>query len=75
LEKERSQMTEEEIVMEYVKKQSLAEEQFRRKGKGVVTGGQEAEGDEEEDEEYRKAVEESLRSSGRVGQGSGSKMT
>jgi UDP:flavonoid glycosyltransferase YjiC (YdhE family) len=70
LEKERSQKTEEEIVLEYVKKQSLAEEEFRRKGKGVATSVQGAEDDG--DEEYRRAVEESLRSSGRTGQGSGS---
>ncbi|KAB5578470.1 glycosyltransferase family 28 domain-containing protein [Coniochaeta sp. 2T2.1] len=52
--------TEEEIVMEFVKKQSLAEEEFRRqraKGKAVASEG---EGDEH-DEELKRALEESLR--------------
>lgn len=71
-ERERSQMTEEEIVLEYVKKQSLAEEEFRRKGKGVAAGRQGVQDDDDEDEEYKRAVEESLRSSGQSGQGSGS---
>ncbi|KAK7420184.1 hypothetical protein QQZ08_010540 [Neonectria magnoliae] len=59
MQQEMSQRTEEEIVMEYVKKQSLAEEEFRQqrtKGKGPVpeeTG--------EEDEELKRAMEESLR--------------
>jgi hypothetical protein len=60
-------MTEEEIVLEYVKKQSLAEEEFRRqrqKGKGTGEGD-----DEEADEEMRRAVEESLRLS--YGDGAG----
>lgn len=67
LEKEK---TEEEIVMEFVKKQSLAEEEFRRskaKGKGVDSG---VEG--EDDEELKRALEESLRMSGREGGPSGS---
>ncbi|KAF6826594.1 glucosyl glucuronosyl [Colletotrichum musicola] len=52
--------TEEDIVMEYVKKQSLAEEEFRRqsaKGKGSA-------GADEDDEDLRRAMEESLRMSG-----------
>lgn len=66
--------SEEEIIMEYVKKQSLAEEEFRRKGKGLAGGegsGQQ-EGEGEDDEELRKAMEESLRVSGRSGGPSGS---
>ncbi|KAL2270208.1 hypothetical protein VTJ83DRAFT_2392 [Remersonia thermophila] len=71
------QKTEEEIVLEYVKRQSLAEEEFRRrrnlteagKGKGVAhgQGGERGmpgtrEGEEDdEDEELRRAIEESLR--------------
>ncbi|RTE79925.1 hypothetical protein BHE90_005567 [Fusarium euwallaceae] len=54
---EASQRTEEEIVMEYVKKQSLAEEEYRQKmmkGKGNVD-------EEDEDEELRRAMEESLK--------------
>ncbi|KAH6885824.1 hypothetical protein B0T10DRAFT_444100 [Thelonectria olida] len=61
MQQEMSQRTEEEIVMEYVKKQSLAEEEFRRqnsKGKGVAP-----EGNEEEDEELKRAMEESLKMS------------
>ncbi|KAF7551394.1 hypothetical protein G7046_g7738 [Stylonectria norvegica] len=59
MEQEKSQLTEEEIVMEYVKKQSLAEEQYRQqlaKGKGAATedGG-------DDDEEMKRAMEESLR--------------
>ncbi|GAB1310849.1 hypothetical protein MFIFM68171_01059 [Madurella fahalii] len=64
------QRTEEEIVLEYVKRQSLAEEEYRRaagkrKGKGAATG--ESVPDEDEDEDLRRAVEESLKMSGRGG--------
>jgi len=65
--------TEEEIVMEYVMKQSLMEEELRRqrgKGKAVVAGAGEEE--DEEDEELKRALEESLRISGKVGEASGS---
>lgn len=57
LEKEK---TEDEIVLEFVKKQSLAEEEYRRnkdKGKRVAA---EAE-DEDMDEDLRRALEESLK--------------
>lgn len=63
-----SERTEEEIIMEYVKKQSLAEEEFRRskanKGKqsAPADGGQ---GDDDED--LRRAMEESLKMSGKEG--------
>ncbi|KAL2020724.1 hypothetical protein VTK56DRAFT_8024 [Thermocarpiscus australiensis] len=81
------QRTEEEIVLDYVKRQSLAEEEFRRaraagKGKGkAVLGGKgdeeadkrkvEEEEDEDEDEELRMALAESLRTSGRGSGGHG----
>ncbi|KPM43368.1 Sterol 3-beta-glucosyltransferase UGT80B1 [Neonectria ditissima] len=59
MEKETSQRTEEDIVVEYVKKQSLAEEEFRRqRTKGKGTGLEET---GEEDEELQRAMEESLR--------------
>jgi hypothetical protein len=61
-ERERSQRTEEEIVMEYVKKQSLAEEEFRRqqnKGKGKDSGNDGG----DDDEDLKRAMEESLRMS------------
>ena len=63
--------TEEEIVMEFVKKQSLAEEEFRRqKTKGKAVAGTEVEGDEH-DEELKRALEESLRVSRGSGGGDG----
>ncbi|KAK3310645.1 glycosyltransferase family 1 protein [Chaetomium strumarium] len=64
------QRTEEEIVLEYVKRQSLAEEAFRRakaagKGKAPPVDGDddddEEEEDEDEDEDLRRALDESLR--------------
>jgi hypothetical protein len=60
------QRTEEDIVFEYVKKQSLAEEEYRRAkaaGKGKAASGPgegDGGGDEEEDEDLRRAMEESL---------------
>lgn len=57
--RQQSERTEEEIVMEYVKKQSLAEEELRKKhakGKGKDTGN----GEGDDDEELRRAMEESL---------------
>ncbi|KAF4462148.1 hypothetical protein FALBO_11044 [Fusarium albosuccineum] len=59
MEKETSQRTEEEIVMEYVKKQSLAEEEYRQmmaKGKSKVE-------EAEDEEELRRAMDESLKMS------------
>ncbi|KAL2161569.1 hypothetical protein VTH06DRAFT_8131 [Thermothelomyces fergusii] len=68
------QRTEEEIVLEYVKRQSLAEEEYRRKKMMASAAGQErgesssngavegrAREEDEEDEELRRAIEESLR--------------
>ncbi|KAK0731150.1 hypothetical protein B0H67DRAFT_474439 [Lasiosphaeris hirsuta] len=61
LERER---TEEEIVLEYVKKQSLAEEAFRKTSRGKETAVGGAEAAEGDDEDLRRALEESLRLSG-----------
>jgi hypothetical protein len=62
--------TEEDVVLEYVKKQSLAEEEFRRQAaKGKGRAGEDE--DEDEDEELRRALEESLRVEGKPGEGSG----
>ncbi|XDG08853.1 hypothetical protein ABKA04_008468 [Annulohypoxylon sp. FPYF3050] len=56
--------TEEDIVLEYVKKQSLAEEEFRKaKGKQADTA--------DEDEELRRALEESMRTESGVSRGGG----
>ncbi|OTB17502.1 glycosyltransferase family 1 protein [Daldinia sp. EC12] len=61
--------SEEDIVMEFVKKQSLAEEQYRKaRGKGKYAD-YEDEGDE--DEELRKALEESMRTDSGVNRGGG----
>ncbi|KAL2136272.1 hypothetical protein VTI74DRAFT_4507 [Chaetomium olivicolor] len=77
------QRTEEEIVLEYVKRQSLAEEGFRRardvgKGKGVSKPPQQrgqgqhnqrCSEEDDEDGDLRRALEESLRMSGGGGGG------
>lgn len=64
MDQEKSQRTEEDIVMEYVKKQSLAEEQFRQQ-RLVKEKSNMAEHEHqqptEDDEELRKAIEESLK--------------
>lgn len=63
MQQEMSQRTEEEIVLEYVKKQSLAEEEFRRQNaKGKERFPAENENDDD-DEELRRAMEESLKMS------------
>lgn len=61
MEREKSQRTEEDVVLEYIKKQSLAEEEYRRQ---MSKGKERAPGDGQEDEDLRKAMEESLRMSG-----------
>ncbi|KAI9171844.1 glucosyl/glucuronosyl transferase [Paramyrothecium foliicola] len=62
MEREKNERTEEDIVLEYVKKQSLAEEEFRRQAsKGKEAGDQSA--DEEVDDDLRRALEESLKMS------------
>lgn len=70
-----SAKTEEEIILDYVKRQSLAEEEYRRqkaKGKGVRPGDAAADDnddDDEVDEDLKRALEESLKVSGRDGAG------
>lgn len=62
-----TERSEEEVIMEYVKKQSLAEEEFRRlKAQGKQPEGA-AGGGDEEDEDLKKAIEESLTLSGKQG--------
>lgn len=66
--KQRSAEEEERVVMEYVKKQSLLEEEHRRrwgKGKGKVE--EENEKNEDEDEELKRAMEMSLAQEGKNG--------
>lgn len=64
-----TERSEEDVIMEYVKKQSLAEEEFRRlkaQGKqpeGAAAGG----GGDEDDEDLKKAIEESLALGGKTG--------
>jgi hypothetical protein len=60
--KSRQEKTEEEIVLEYVKKQSLVEEQHRSKGKGrvVTTVDEEDDDDDDDDEDLRRALELSM---------------
>ncbi|KAK8035092.1 Sterol 3-beta-glucosyltransferase UGT80B1 [Apiospora rasikravindrae] len=60
---------EEDVVLEYIKKQSLAEEQYRKKGKDKV--GSSANDNDDDDEELKKALEESLRQGGKAGESSG----
>ncbi|KAI1752674.1 hypothetical protein F4782DRAFT_499652 [Xylaria castorea] len=59
--------SEEDVVMEYVKKQSLAEVAFRDAAKGKNASA----GAEDEDEELRRAMEESMRTDDTVRQGGG----
>lgn len=56
---------EEEIVLAYIKKQSLAEEELRKKGKGKA----QAAGDD--DGELQRAMAESMRIDGKAGESSG----
>jgi hypothetical protein len=73
MERMQHEKTEEEVVMEYVKKQSLAEEEFRKqkaaKGKGKETSEVKSVGSDDDDDEIKRAIEESLKISG--GNGSG----
>ncbi|KAJ4394056.1 hypothetical protein N0V93_003273 [Gnomoniopsis smithogilvyi] len=63
-----TERSEEEIIMEYVKQQSLAEEEFRRKGKGTAAAQSASkDDDDDDDEDLRRAMEESLRLSGQGG--------
>lgn len=74
LQRKTTERSEEDIIMEYVKKQSLAEDNFRRhqggsKGDAAGGGASAATGgggeDEDEDEDLKRALEESLKVSGR----------
>lgn len=55
--KAQSQQTEEDIVLEYIKKQSLAEEEYRKQAAASATSN-------DDDEDLREAMELSLRLSG-----------
>jgi hypothetical protein len=70
-EQQNRSLTEEETVLEYVKKQSLAEEEFRRqkaKGKGVSARAAADYGEhDDEDEDLKRALEESLKHSSGAG--------
>ncbi|GAB0134164.1 hypothetical protein EsDP_00002546 [Epichloe bromicola] len=55
MDRQQSQRNEENIVLEYVKKQSLVEEEYRR----VLNKGND--GEEDDDEELKRALEESLK--------------
>ncbi|KAI1103665.1 glycosyltransferase family 1 protein [Jackrogersella minutella] len=57
--------SEEDIVMEYVKKQSLAEEEYRR------AKGKQADSSHDDDEALRRALEESMRTEGEIERGGG----
>jgi len=59
-EKTAREKTEEEIVMEYVKKQSLLELQHQDKGEGRATVAKDRNDDDEDDEDMRKALEASM---------------
>lgn len=68
--KETSDRKEEDIVMDYIKKQSLAEEEYRQKRLGK--GKQPDSGHEGEDADLERALQESLKLSGGGSGGSGS---
>ncbi|KAL7821888.1 UDP-Glycosyltransferase/glycogen phosphorylase [Trichoderma gracile] len=63
MERAQNERTEEDIVMEYVKKQSLAEEEYRKQHLAKGKGKEVADSDDDE-EELRRAIEESLKLSG-----------
>lgn len=72
MEQMKKEKTEEDIVMEYVKKQSLAEEEFKKrkdsKGKGKEVS-EVTSNASDEDEELKRAIEESLKMNGGDGDG------
>ncbi|OAQ97272.1 hypothetical protein LLEC1_02010 [Akanthomyces lecanii] len=70
MQRKESERQEEDIVLEYIKKQSLAEEEFRKRSKGKEVSTNE----DEDDEELKRAMEESLKMShgGGGGEASGS---
>lgn len=64
--REKSQRTEEDIVMEYVKKQSLAEAEYQRKrqeGQGRAPAANSGQLNDDDDEDLKRALEESLKMS------------
>jgi UDP:flavonoid glycosyltransferase YjiC (YdhE family) len=63
--KSQQEKTEEEIVLEYIKKQSLMEEQLRRKGESCRAGPSVNE-DDEHDEDLRRALELSMQGLDRI---------
>lgn len=63
MEKEKSQRTEEDIVLEYIKKQSLAEEEYRKKVAKDMENDATGTQHDEHDEELKRAMEESLKMS------------
>lgn len=68
--REKSQRTEEDIVMEYVKKQSLAEAEYLKQREGAKGKAPAIENaNDDEDEDLKRALEESLKMS--QGDGSG----
>lgn len=63
-----TERSEEDVIMEYVKKQSLAEEEFRRlKAQGKQPEGAAGATADEDDEDLKKAIEESLSLTGKQG--------
>jgi hypothetical protein len=63
-------MTDEEVLLEHAKQQSLAEENLRRqkaKGKAVAVAGTGDEDEDDEDDDLKRALEESLKLSGGAG--------
>ena len=73
-EKSQQERTEEQVVMDYVKKQSLMEEEHRRKAVGKAKAPQRDEyvHDEDDDEDFKKAMSMSMQGSiSRYGEASG----
>jgi hypothetical protein len=60
MERQKNERTEEDIVMEYIKKQSLAEEEYRKQ-RLEAGGAKNGENAAVEEEELKRAMEESLR--------------
>lgn len=64
--REKSQQTEEDIVMEYVKRQSLAEAEYQRKrqeGQAKAPAANAGQSNDDDDEDLKRALEESLKMS------------
>ncbi|KAI7547634.1 hypothetical protein KC317_g15066 [Hortaea werneckii] len=67
-EKSQQERNEEQVVLDYVKKQSMLEEEHRQKAAGK---GKEAQFDREDDEELAEAMRQSLLQQGQQGESSG----